>query len=311
MRQELDIQSMQGVVDKIQRYCIHDGPGIRTVVFLKGCMMRCPWCSNPESISDRIQLAWNKEKCIQCGVCVSACPQQAITEKTYEVDKSKCDLCGVCTEVCLQDAWTLFGARMQVREVISEIEKDRAFFRRSGGGVTFSGGECTVQSEFLLALLKECHTRGFHTAIESNGYIESETLKKLVDYIDEFLIDIKHMNNREHEIATGFGNELILSNIRRIVFEWGKKLSLRIPLIPGYNDSIQNVDAMVSFANELATSKNLKEVNILPYHSFGISKYKLLGLDYTMKDITRPTEQQIEQVINAFRSVDLPVVKGG
>jgi pyruvate formate lyase activating enzyme len=200
---------------------------------------------------------------------------------------------------------------MQVSEVMVEIEKDRPFFVRSKGGVTFSGGECTVQSEFLLALLKECKNRSIHTAIESNGYIESIELKKLTDYTDLFLIDIKHMNSREHENATGFGNELILENIRRLVFEYKKRVSLRFPLIPGYNDSHQNIDAAVRFASEIAKSNNLDTINILPYHAFGVGKYELLGLEYTMHDTRTPKEEQITQVIQAFKKAKLPVVKGG
>jgi pyruvate formate lyase activating enzyme len=220
-------------------------------------------------------------------------------------------MCGECVHYCPKDAWSFYGTGMMVKEVLAEVEKDRAFYNQSGGGVTISGGECTMQGEFLFELLKACKENSISTAIESNANASSEVYKQLSEYVDLFLLDVKHMDSTIHKKATGFGNDRVLSNIRMLTFEMGKKLSIRYPLIPGFNDSDENVLATVQFASEIAKSGNLYKVNILPYHSLGASKYEILGLNYTMSETKAPTQDNIDRVIKAFEKEGLPVLQGG
>lgn len=301
---------IRGLIDKIQNYCIHDGDGIRMIVFMKGCDMRCPWCSNPESLSGKIQLARNPAKCSDCGYCTKACPEGAISEQR-EVDHEKCTMCGKCVEVCPPGAWDFYGHMMTVEEVVAEVEKDRPYYKKSGGGVTFSGGECTMQPEFLEHALKSCQEAFINTAIETNGNAPQEVYERIAPYVDTFLVDIKHMDSSRHREATGVGNERILSNIRKIAFDLNKRLMLRIPLIPGYNDSEENLRRTAEFAAEVNQSGNLAMVNVLPYHSLGASKYGIMKMDYTMKETKAPGQEEIDRAIAFFREAGVPVKQGG
>ncbi len=301
---------IKGLIDKIQNYCIHDGNGIRMVVFMKGCDMRCPWCSNPESLSGQIQLARNPAKCSDCGYCTEVCPEKAIS-KQREVDCKKCTMCGKCVEICPASAWDFYGHIMSVKEVLTEIEKDRPYYRKSGGGVTFSGGECTAQPEFLEHMLKSCQEASINTAIETNGNAPEEIYIRIAPYVDTFLIDIKHMDNNRHMEAAGVGNERILSNIRKIAFDLNKRLMLRFPLIPGYNDSEDNLGQTAAFAAELQRSGNLAMVNVLPYHSLGMNKYAMMQMDYTMKTTKAPRPDEIDRAISFFQAAGVPVKQGG
>ena len=271
-------QQDKGLIFDIQRYSLHDGPGIRTTVFMKGCPLNCRWCSNPESIKPYLQIMTNDSKCVRCGKCAEVCLPGAITvDGKRKINRSKCNLCLKCTEYCPTGAIRVVGQYVTVDEVISEVKKDRLFYQNSGGGVTISGGEPLFQWKFVSSLLKECKREGLPTTLDTSGYAEWEVLDNILRYVDLVLFDIKHMNSLSHKWGTGRENPLILKNARSTaqrVRTW-----LRFPLIPGYNDSEANIRDLAHFAKEIGIEK----ISILPYHEWGKSKYKQLGRRYIQK----------------------------
>jgi len=306
------LNAEKGLIDKIQHFCIHDGDGIRTVVFLKGCGYRCPWCSNPESLTPDIVIGYRASKCSNCGLCARECPKGAVPEEGVRTaDRSLCTLCGACVRICPNEARTLFGKYMTPEEVYGEVEKDRAFYRKSGGGVTFSGGECTLQAGFLRKALKLCRAGGIDTAIETSGSADASLYLKIAPDVDTFLIDVKHMDSAAHERYTGFPNEKPLDNIRLIATRLGKRVMLRFPLIPGVNDSLENITETALFAVEIMERGNLVSFNVLPYHKMGAHKYAMLGMRYEMEGTEPPSPERIEQVVDFFRGYGLPAVQGG
>ena len=307
-----DIKQLTGWIYSIQRYCIHDGPGIRTLVFFKGCELRCPWCANPESQCFDRQIACSTGKCVECGYCAKVCPKGAITlSPKPQLNRDLCDLCGVCVRACARDAWKIYGEEYTVEQIVAEIEKDSPYYRKSGGGVTFSGGEPTGQPEFLLETLKACHQHGIHTAIESHGFASSDIFRRIAPYTDLFLIDLKHMDSRTHQQLTGVDNAQVHANIRMLGCELGKKLMLRIPLIPGCNDSLENLVQTAAFAKELQSCGALETVNVLPYHAMGRGKYDLFGWTYGMMETKPPEQPEIDRALRVFADAGLPVKQGG
>jgi pyruvate formate lyase activating enzyme len=301
-----------GLIYSIQRYCIHDGPGIRTTVFFKGCALRCPWCANPESQRFERQIACSVGKCVECGYCAKACPKGAITlTPKPQLDPGLCDLCGACVNACARDAWKIYGEEYTVDRLLAEIEKDAPYHRKSGGGVTFSGGEPTGQPGFLLEILEICHSRGIHTAIESHGVAPADIYRRIAPHTDLFLIDLKHMDPQAHKTLTGADNTRIHANIRTLGGELGKKIQLRIPLIPGYNDSPENLKQTAAFAREIQGTGALEMVNVLPYHAMGRGKYELFGWEYNMADTQPPTQDDIDAALAVFSEAGLPVMQGG
>ena len=268
----------KGLIFNIQRYSLHDGPGIRTTVFMKGCPLNCRWCSNPESIKPYLQIMINDLKCIRCGKCVEVCLPGAITvDGKRKINRSKCNLCLKCTEDCPTGSIRLVGQSVTVDEVMSEVKKDKMFYQNSGGGVTISGGEPLFQWKFVYSLLKECKREELHTALDTSGYADWEVLENILRYVNLVLYDIKHMDSPSHKWGTGRENSLILENARltaQRVRTW-----LRVPLIPGYNDSEAHIRDLAHFAKEIGVEK----ISILPYHEWGKSKYKQLGRRYIQK----------------------------
>lgn len=265
-------EDLKGVVFNIQRYSIHDGPGIRTTIFLKGCPLSCLWCQNPESQSLKPEIFYNAEKCIGCGRCIAVCPEKAVTmhDGKAVTDRRICTGCGTCTEECPEDARELAGKYMTAREVFNEAVKDDIFYKRSGGGITLSGGDPFAQSDFSTAILKLCREAKIHTAIETCGYASWKILEKMLIYVDLLLYDLKHMDSGKHKELTGVPNDIILDNVKKIWHILHIPLFIRIPVIPGYNDSLQNIEASADFiAKELDPSV---QINILPYHRLGESK---------------------------------------
>ena len=247
----------------IQRNSFVDGPGIRTTVFFKGCNLKCAWCHNPESQSAKPQMMFYKDKCTGCGKCKSVCP--------YHLEQ--CELCGKCTLYCPVDARKGCGKEHTVDEVLKEVLKDQAFYETSGGGVTFSGGECMLQIDFLAEILKKCKENGIHTAVDTAGHIPFESFEKILPYTDLFLYDIKIFDSQKHKQYVGVGNELILENLKKL-FERKAKLWIRIPIIPDVNDSIEEIQKIKDFLKTIGTPE---KIELLPYHAMGENKYRAIG----------------------------------
>ncbi|MDN5331901.1 MAG: pyruvate formate lyase activating enzyme, partial [Tepidanaerobacteraceae bacterium] len=251
----------KGIVTDIQHYCVHDGPGIRTVVFLKGCPLRCKWCSNPETQVAGYELGYNVGNCLGCGTCVKVCPKKCIelTETGVKIDRQRCTRCFKCQEACPTGALRRFGYLKSVEEVMKEVEKDRIFYEYSGGGITLSGGECLTQKEFTLELLRTSKKMGINTAIETTGHAEWEVLQEIAGFADYILYDLKHVDSERHEAMTGVSNTLIMGNLQRLV-KIGFKPIIRIPVIPGYNDDRDTVSEFVRLMKNL----KLDTVHLLP-----------------------------------------------
>jgi len=307
---ENDGLETRGLVFDIQRYCIHDGPGVRTTVFLKGCPMRCNWCCNPESISYKPELMIFETMCMGCRQCVEVCPHQALSMEgeKLEVDRSKCDCCGKCSEACPTQSIQIRGFYKNISEVIEEVERDYTFYRNSGGGVTLSGGEPAAQPQFASKLLSELQILGIHTAIETNGYAAWSLFEPIVQKSDLVLFDLKHMNAELHKKYTGLSNQTVLRNLKK-VSQLGKTIILRIPVIPGINDSITN---MVDVANLIKGMRGgIQQVDLLPYHRLGVLKYQRLGKDYRFNGVESPTPERMEEIAGLFQAYDLRVTIGG
>lgn len=299
---------LTGNVFNIQRYSLHDGPGIRTVLFLKGCGLRCKWCCNPESQDARPQILFTKSRCIGCRECRRVCPQNAIVfEEAKRIDRARCIRCGACTSACMAGALELKGTAMTVREVFEEIEKDEMYYRNSGGGVTLSGGEALLQPAFAAEVLKACHDKGWNTAIESALFVSREAIDAVLPHTDVFLADFKLFNSEKHRCFTGQSNEHIKENFRYIS-QHGGNIIMRIPLIPTVNDSRENLEQSGRFAEEIGT---IQEVDLLPYHRLGINKYEQLTLRYKMPDLCQPDKKRMNELAEIFQDMGFRVAIGG
>jgi len=282
-----------GTVFNIQRYSIHDGPGIRTTVFLKGCPLDCWWCQNPESqLSGQEMIFWG-DRCIGCGACSTICPSDAIQIKNGipVTEKEKCILCEKCIEKCPALAREMIGKKLTTEEVIKEIEKDLVFYKESGGGVTFSGGEPLGQSEFLEGLLSGCRKKKIHTAVDTSGYISWGILNKISPKVDLFLYDLKLMDNERHKKYTGVSNEIVLKNLEKLS-SVHNNIFVRFPVIPGINDDYQNIKE----TGEFLSSLKIAQVSLLPYHYIGIDKYRRLGMTYRLAGIQFPSEERLSEI---------------
>ena len=297
----------QGLVFLIQGYSTSDGPGLRTTVFTKGCNLRCRWCQNPESWNSYPELMTHDDLCLGCGKCVEICPEQAITltaETGRKIDRDRCNRCFKCVEACPAKALTSVGEYMTIDQVMAEIEKDELFMIRSNGGVTISGGEPLFQAPFTIELLKTCKERGIHTALDTCGHAPWSMLEKALKYVDLLLYDIKHMDPKVHLEGTGTDNSLPLANLGKIpghIDVW-----LRIPLIPGFNDSQENLDRLIF----LSRKKPFKRVSLLPYHKYGDGKYENLGLDIPFQEVKTYTKERLEEIKAYLEKAGLPVSLG-
>ena len=299
--------SIMGNVFDIQRYSIHDGPGIRTTVFLKGCPLTCKWCSNPESQNMYSEILLRKNKCDRCGKCIEHCPSNLIslTDNGIEIDRLRCDRCMKCVDVCPTHAISSTGQSMTVEEVVAEVIKDELFYLNSGGGVTISGGEPLFQPEFTLALLEEFKNRELHIALDTCGFAEWEILNRLVSYVDLMLFDVKHLDSDQHKLGTGVGNELIFENLMRIA-EKRKRVWVRIPIVPGYNDSEQYTCDLIEFLSNMPVEK----VSLLGYHEWSRSKYEALGREYPLSSALPVTESYTSRMKDAMELRGLNVTIG-
>lgn len=272
---------MKARIFEIKRFAVHDGDGIRTTVFFKGCPLSCVWCHNPEGINYSPQLAYYKNKCISCGECVGVCPTKAhaIQDGVHVFNREKCIACGKCSEICFQSALTFYGREMTVTELLPLLLEDKEFYDNSGGGVTLSGGECLTQTDFCVSLLKELKSQGIHTAVDTCGFVSKEILDRIMPYTDIFLYDLKAYDENAHIKCTGQSNKIILDNLKYIDL-CGKPTEIRIPYVPGFND-----DQIPKIADFLAELKHLKGVRVLPYHNYAAGKYESLDLENTLPSV--------------------------
>jgi len=298
-----------GIVFDIKKFSLHDGPGIRTTVFLKGCPLHCSWCHNPEGISPLAEIHFWDERCIKCHDCIQACENGALSlvDGLRNYDSKFCQGCGTCAESCPSESIKLIGTRMQVSDVIHEIEKDMIFYDQSGGGASFSGGEPLLQIEFIEALLIACKDRGIHTTVDTSGFVPYESIDRVLPHVDLFLYDIKIMDSKAHTKFTGVPNHKILDNLAELA-ETKSRIIPRIPIIPGVNDDLENIRETGEF---LASLKSFSEVNILPYHRAAAHKYNRMGNDYFLKDVHPPTEEHMSKIALDFENYGFSVKIGG
>jgi pyruvate formate lyase activating enzyme len=290
------------VID-ITRMTVHNGPGIRTLILFKGCPLRCIWCSTPESQKESVEVAFFPDKCILCGDCIPVCPQSAISilAKTIILNREICDNCGQCVSACNTDALLLFGQEYTVEELVAEVKKDEIIYKHSSGGATVSGGEPFFRPEFLLTLLKELKQSGINCGIDTCGYTAREHIEAVIPYVDFFLRDIKHMNRENHIDYTGVSNDLILDNLR-FVSDNRIPVYLRLPLIPGYNDSKNNLLDLCNFAKTLSS---LQEIDLLPLHHLGKARYAALDREYPIDGIPLIKGEKLEEMKHLVESTGL------
>lgn len=300
----------KALIFDIKRYAIHDGPGIRLTVHLKGCNLACAWCHNPEGVSPRPEKLYSKSRCIGCGTCVEACPEAALTLGSDGIvtDTERCTLCGTCAEVCPTKAFEMSGQQVTAGELLGMIEQERPFFGQSGGGVTFSGGEPLLQHDFLLNILEECGRRGIHRTVDTAGNVRQETLLAIARHTDLFLFDLKHMDSGEHRRWTGAGNERILENLRALAAA-GAAVWIRVPLIGGVNDDEENIRATGRFLRSLPGT--VPPVQLVPYHSIARPKYARLGREEDFVLMEEPSAEILNATVELLRQEGVTATVGG
>ena len=304
------MDELKGLVFDIKKFAVHDGPGIRTTVFLKGCPLHCWWCHNPESIKREKELVLFENKCIGCGECFKVCPNKAhelLPDGNRVYHKERCVLCGKCTDICYAEALVMEGKEMTVEEVMVELRKDIPFYENSNGGITLSGGEPMFQHEFSLAILKQCKAEGLHTAIDTSGQVSWRVYERILPYVDLALYDFKHIDPVAHKKYTGVSNYLILDNLVKMS-EYDVPIEIRVPIIPGVNDAKKDI---VSAAMFFSTLKNITWVELLPYHRLGESKYSRLGEEYKLEGLQTPSKEHLNEIAEWIRSYGLEVHVGG
>jgi pyruvate formate lyase activating enzyme len=297
---------ISGLIFDIERFAIHDGPGIRTTLFLKGCPLACWWCHNPESISPRPQLALFSEKCIGCGRCFDACPNgvhEKLADGSRVLHRERCASCGRCVETCFAGALVMEGREITVEQAMEELRADLPYYKSSGGGITLSGGEPMQQLEFSMAVLQACRAEGIHTALDTCGHAPWEEYLKILPLVDLVLYDFKFADAEAHRKYTGLSNELIRANLARLD-DMGIPVEIRIPVIPSINDSLENLEESARF---LSKRKCVTRVTLLPYHGLGESKYPQVGRTYRLDGLRSPSRERMEEIAGSMSRFGLAV----
>lgn len=300
---EKQVGMVTGRIFNIQRFSVQDGPGIRTTVFVKGCPLRCPWCSNPESQNSFFEIGHVDSLCDQCGRCLEVCEPKAITlaEKGIRIDREKCTNCAKCIPVCAQGALRLFGREVSLQDICDEIKKDVLYYRNSGGGITASGGEPLNQPELVAAIFKRAQEMGLHTTLDTSGYSTVSALETVLQYTDLVLFDLKIMDPGAHLAYLGVPNGPILRNAR-IIVEKGIPMIIRVPLIPTLTDTEENIREIARFVKELDPGLT---VNLLPYHRLGVNKYRMLDREYQLSELRPIPEERLKEIVDYFEAYGL------
>lgn len=298
-----------GTIFNMQRFSIHDGPGVRTIVFFKGCPLKCDWCSNPESQDPYIQIMFNEKNCIGCKKCEKRCPVGAIDMlRDGRIDRELCIDCGICVENCYPGGLVKTGEQTTVEKVITELKKETVQYRRSGGGVTLSGGEALMQPDFSAELLKACRAMGWHTAIETTAYASEDVIDKVIPFVDLVLLDIKSLDDEKHKKYVHVSNEGIIKNAKKIS-TLGIEIVIRVPVIPEFNCDEKSIYDIAKFAKNL---NGVQRLDLLPYHKLGSNKYENLGRDYTMgQEIKTPDENTMNKFKEIVEECGLVCTIGG
>jgi len=303
MAWEMEKKELKGLIFDIQGFAVHDGPGCRTMIFMKGGPLKCEWCSNPEGQRPTPEIMYSRRSCRrETYTCVEACPFRAISISKpgdyITIDRSKCADCASldCASACYNNALRVVGKYVTVEDLMRIIKRDRAYWG-DGGGVTITGGEPLYQPEFVIEVLKECYESYIHTTLETCAHVPWKYLEEAVKYLDWLFVDLKHMDPVKHLEGTGATNELILENIRRLAKIRGPRLIIRIPVVPGYNDSLENMEASARFLSDI----KVEEVNLLPFHRLGASKYEQLDREYAYKETKPPSREKLEEICMVFK----------
>lgn len=299
-----------GLIFDIKKYAINDGPGIRMTIFFKGCNLDCQWCHNPESLSPKVQKMYNASKCIGAVKCLDNCPNDALvlTEDGIVTDFEACNLCGKCAEVCPTKAFEMLGSNIPISELMKKIDNEAIFFDQSGGGVTFSGGEPLMHSDYLLKALKECGKRMYHRVVDTTAFANLDTLLKVADNCEMFLIDLKLIDSQKHKEFTGVSNDKILSNIRELA-KTNCEILFRMPLIKGVNSDELNIMETAQFINSLEGNRN--RINLLPYHKVAENKLVKMGKSEDFIEFESPSNDLINSIISVFKKYDINASVGG
>lgn len=299
-----------GLIFDIKKFAINDGPGIRLTVFFKGCNLQCKWCHNPESMSPKVQKMYNAKKCIGAVKCIENCPNNALelTENGIVTNYDICNLCGKCAEVCPTKAFEMLGQNISINDLMKKIDNEAIFFDQSGGGVTFSGGEPLMHSEYLLEALKECGKRMYHRVVDTTAFSKLETVLEVAKHTELFLIDLKVMDSEKHKEFTGVSNEKILSNIVELA-KTNCEITFRMPLIKGVNTSEVNIEKTAIFMNSLVGNRDT--INLLPYHKIAENKHIKLGASNKFIEFETLNNDEVLKIISIFKNYEINATIGG
>jgi choline TMA-lyase-activating enzyme len=303
----------KALIANVQKYNMYDGPGVRTLVFFKGCPLRCKWCSNPENLERKYQIMYKRNSCVDCGACVSVCPvgihRISKENSQHEINRCiECIGCRKCEEVCPESALSISGDVKTISELLEIIEEDRMFYQLSGGGVTVGGGDPLMQPDAVANLLMACKQDGINTAVETSGYAKLESLLQIAEFTDLFLFDIKHIDSEKHYELTGVRNEQILKNLKELLHR-RYNVKIRMPILKGLNDGQKDIEGVIRFLLPYREYKNFKGIDLLPYHKFGVNKYKQLGKEYPLEGTPDPSlsSEDMNKIESWIKEYDLPV----